>query len=95
MVVCSGTPLATFVDDGYTGLPAGTSVNFPYTGAGPHIIGCDAFATVQSGINAVASGGTVNVAAGAYAENVNANKPIALVGANAGTAGCGSDCASR
>jgi hypothetical protein len=58
--------------------------------AGGHTFGYDAFATIQEGINAVASGGTVNVAAGTYAPAnlawdgtgfLRINKPLILEGA--------------
>ena len=35
-----------------------------------HYVGFDAFGTIQAGINAVAAGGTVNVAAGTYTEQL-------------------------
>ena len=73
-----------YVDDGYAGLPACTQVNWPYTGGGSHVIGYDAFATIQAAITAVPSGGTVNVAAGSYAENVNLAKRVNLLGAQNG-----------
>jgi parallel beta-helix repeat protein len=51
---------------------------------GGHVWGYDAFATVQGGINAVAVGGAVNVAAGTYTEDVLLNKAgIAVLGAGA------------
>jgi uncharacterized delta-60 repeat protein len=53
----------------------------------PELFGVNAFATIQGGVNAVVSGGTVNVAAGTYTENVTINKPVQLLGAYAGTAG--------
>ena len=71
-------PTVVYVDDDYT---SGSS--------GGHIWGYDAFDNVQSGINRVSSGGTVDVAAGSYSENVLANKPVTLLGANQGIAGCG------
>ncbi len=79
------TPCVTgsvvYVDDGYVGLPFGTAVNFPHDGgAGPHLIGCDAFATIQDGINAVVAPGTVNVAGGDYNEDVLVNKTAAVLG---------------
>jgi hypothetical protein len=64
---------------------AGDSVGVDPDGAGPATsIGYDAFATIQDGLNAVAAGGTVYVAAGTYAGNVVVNKPVTLVGAEAG-----------
>lgn len=41
--------------------------------------------TVQRGINAVVTGGTVNVAAGTYAENVTIDKALSLDGAGMGS----------
>jgi hypothetical protein len=82
----SPPPAVAFVDDGYVGLPIGTSVNFPFNGApGPHTIGCNAFATIQGAATQIAPGGTVNVADGTYAESVVVGKPMALKGPNAGT----------
>lgn len=80
IAVISSTPSITYVDDGYAALPAGTAVDWPYTGSGSHLIGCDAFATVQGGVNAVAAGGTVNVANGSYTENVVIGTPLTLAG---------------
>ena len=82
----AGSMASIYVDDNYAGLPNGTVVKFPAGGSGAdHLIGADAFATVQAGINAVAAGGTVNVAAGSYAENVTVNKRLSLVGAGSGS----------
>ena len=69
-------PSIVYVDDNYGPGNSGT-----------HVWGFDAFATIADGINAVTTGGQVIVAAGTYAP-VNANKPVTLLGANAGTA-CG------
>jgi len=44
----------------------------------------DCFDKIQDAINAVVSGGTVNVAAGTYNENPIINKQLALLGPNAG-----------
>ncbi len=38
------------------------------------------FATIQKGVDEVASGGTVNVAAGTYAGNITVNKSVTLLG---------------
>src|SRR4029079_15057914 len=43
-----------------------------------------AFATISSGVAAVASAGAVNVLAGSYSDNVTIDKPLTLLGANAG-----------
>jgi len=77
--------LATYVDDDYISLPTGTVVTWPYTGgSGTHYIGCDAFATIQGGVDRVDSGGTVQVAAGTYNEDVGISKSISVLGAGAG-----------
>ncbi len=44
----------------------------------------DPYATIQHGIDVVAEGGTVNVKAGTYNENVDVNKSLSLLGAQAG-----------
>ena len=50
-------------------------------GAGPaSSVGYDAFSTVQAGINAVAAGGTVHVAAGTYNESLSVGKSVTLDG---------------
>ncbi len=56
-------------------VPAGLTLN------------ANAFATVQAAINAVASGGTVNVYVGAYAQNLTISKSLSLIGPNVGIAG--------
>ena len=81
-------PAIVYVDDDYTGLPLGTTVLWPAVGgSGPHYIGCDAFATIQGGIDRVAAGGTVNVAAGTYVEDliINAKGNLNVVGAPGAT----------
>jgi hypothetical protein len=60
-----------YVDD------AGSDAN-PGTAAAP-------FATIQKGLNEVVAGGTVNVAAGTYVEQVEIAKNLMLKGAGAGT----------
>ena len=54
-------------------------------GAGPATnFGCDSFATIQGGVNGVAAGGTVNVAAGTYSvTQIIINKKLTLQGAGA------------
>jgi hypothetical protein len=85
--IVPAVPLVVYVDTNYTGLPANTLVNWPYTGTGTNIVGYDAFPTIQGGVNAVASGGAVNVAAGNYPEQLALNKLAHLVGPNAGKTG--------
>ncbi len=75
-------PPVTYVDGTWVGTAAGADPD----GAGPAIsFGYDAFDTIQGGINGVAVGGTVNVAAGNYIEDVNVNK------ANVSVKGAGID----
>jgi hypothetical protein len=53
--------------------------------AGGHTYGYDAFNTVQGGINGVATGGTVLVAAGTYTEAPNISKHVTVTGAGSST----------
>ena len=46
-----------------------------------HTWGHDAFAVIQEGIDAIATGGTVNVAGGTYIENLTLTKDLSLEGA--------------
>jgi nitrous oxidase accessory protein NosD len=74
-------PTTVYVDDTW----ALTAFGDDPDGAGPgNIFGYDAFATIQEGINAVAAGGTVNVLAGSYNENLTLGKQITLNGAQHG-----------
>ncbi|MFL6227807.1 MAG: lamin tail domain-containing protein [Pyrinomonadaceae bacterium] len=74
-------PSVVYVDDDWTGLAAGTDPD----GVGPATaIGYDAFATIQGGVDGVAAGGTVNVAAGTYGEQPVVGKSLVLHGAGAG-----------
>jgi hypothetical protein len=56
--------------------------SYSTNGAGSHEYGWDAFATIQEGIDAVASAGTVHVAAGTYTESPSLNKAVNLAGAD-------------
>jgi uncharacterized repeat protein (TIGR01451 family) len=47
---------------------------------GPIAFGFNTFNTIQAGVNAVDSGGTTNVLAGTYAENVTINRNLTLTG---------------
>ena len=71
-ILSSSTPATVYVDD-----------DFSNGSAGGHIFGYDAFATVQAGIDAVAAGGTVEVAAGSYIENVIVSQSVTIAGAGA------------
>ena len=66
----------TFADD-----PLGTPVT--WTDGSTHDVGYDAFGTVQAGVTAVASGGTVHIAAGTYTEQVTITQSLTLDGAGA------------
>src|SRR3954470_22821133 len=65
----SSAPVAgvIYVDDSWVGTTPGSDPD----GTGPATnFGADAFATIQEGVNAATSGGTVNVYAGTYDEDV-------------------------
>lgn len=68
-----------YVDDSWTGTTPGDDPD----GTGPATnFGLDAFATIQDGVTAVDTGGTVLVYAGTYTEQVLINKTITLTGEN-------------
>ncbi|MCD6481346.1 MAG: right-handed parallel beta-helix repeat-containing protein [Thermoplasmata archaeon] len=69
----NGAPSTVYVDDDWAGLPNGTVVS-------GHIIGTDAFASIQDAVNAVASGGTVYVWNGTYNENIDVTKSVSIIG---------------
>ncbi|HYX26938.1 MAG TPA: Calx-beta domain-containing protein, partial [Pyrinomonadaceae bacterium] len=76
-------PSTVYVDDDWASATPGTDPD----GAGPATnFGCDSFATIQGGIDGVASGGTVIVYAGTYTQSIgsiNLNKSLTLEGPNA------------
>jgi hypothetical protein len=76
------TPTTVYVDDDWAATPNGSDPD----GAGPATeMGYDAFATIQGGVSGVATGGTVNVYAGTYDEDVAiTNNGMKLLGAGAG-----------
>ena len=75
-------PATVYVDASWAGVTPGTDPD----GAGPATaFGCDSFATIQSGVDGVATGGTVNVYQGTYDEDVALNKAgISLLGIGGG-----------
>ncbi len=75
-------PTTVYVNASYAADPLGTAVT--WTDGSTHFVGYDAFGTVQAGVMAVASGGTVDIAAGTYTEVVNIAHSLTLVGAGAG-----------
>ncbi len=77
-----GSFSTVYVDASWAGTTPGTDPD----GAGPATsFGCDSFATIQDGVNAVTSGGTVNVLDGLYRENVIITKALTLNGAGEAT----------
>ncbi len=82
--VVAPTPMTVYVNGAYAGDPMWT----PVTSAdgSVHVIGYDAFSTIQSGANAVASPGTVNIAPGEYTGPVNITQDLTFAGAGASQA---------
>lgn len=72
-------PTSVYVSSAYAGDAPGTTV--AWTDGSSHVVGFDAFGTIQAGINGVAAGGTVNVAAGTYAEQLTISQSLSLIGA--------------
>ena len=66
--------------------PAQVYVDASFTpeACGGHTWGVDAFSTLQPALTAVADNGTVSVAAGVFAEKLVLNRPVTLIGAQAG-----------
>src|SRR5205823_11494556 len=64
-------PTTVYVDDSWAGTPFGTNPsNDPIALPAPLVFGYDAFADIQSGVNAVASGGTLVIFGGTYSAAV-------------------------
>ncbi|MBN1873941.1 MAG: DUF11 domain-containing protein [Anaerolineae bacterium] len=79
-VRADGIPLV-YVDDSWASIPVGQDPD----GSGPaQAFGIDAFTTIQAGIDAVDTYGTVFVASGTYSENLVITKSVTLKGPNAG-----------
>jgi hypothetical protein len=74
-------PTITYVNMAWAGDASGMAVT--WTDGSTHYVGYDAFATIQAGVNAVGAGGSVNVAAGAYTEQVTIARNLTLNGAGA------------
>ncbi len=80
-VLSGGPPSTVYVDDSWTGTALGADPD----GAGPaQVFGCDSFATIQGGVDGVASCGDVIVYAGLYAENVHVGQCVNITGPFAG-----------
>jgi len=79
--VAAPTPTTVYCNDAWAGDPLFTPVI--WNDHSVHVIGYDAFSSIQPGVNAVATGGTVNVAAGTYTETVTINHDLVLDGAAA------------
>lgn len=73
----SADPTEVWVDDDYD-----------FASSGGHLWGYDAFDNIQDGVDAVAAGGIVNVAAGAYdvAATIVVNKAVTISGPSGGGA---------
>jgi hypothetical protein len=90
----TAAPTVVYVDASYPTTCA--AVTFPNVGGtGTYYIGYNAFKTIDAGLTAVAAGGIVNVAAGTYIESLEIDKPVALVGPNAGKSGTATDRAAE
>ena len=76
----STPPTLVYVDATWSALANGSNAT---DGFGQHTYGTDAFSTIQAAVNAVASGGTVYVAAGTYAENIDVTQSVTILGPNA------------
>jgi hypothetical protein len=86
--VIQAAPAEVYVDVAYR--TNGAWVTFPNSGGtGTYCVGSNAFNSIEAGVDNVAAGGTVHVAAGTYVENVPMAKPLTMLGPNAGRPGAG------
>ena len=74
---------SVYVNTAYASGALGTAET--WSDGSVHYVGYDAFGTIQAGANAVAVGGTVNVAAGTYNEAVTVTEPLTLAAAGPGS----------
>jgi parallel beta-helix repeat protein len=84
-LMVAGPATTTYVDDAWIGLANGEVIDDAdaiAAGNQPAIVGTNAFATIQHGIDAVADGGTVVVNAGTYSESpqITNGKTLHIVG---------------
>ena len=86
----TNAPLRVYVDAAYSstcgavGFPASSPKQY-------HLFGFDAFSKVQAAIDHVTPGGVVYIAPATYVESVTIDKPLFLLGPNAGIAGLSSN----
>ncbi len=79
-IVATTTQSVVYVNAAWAGDPNLTPVT---VGGNMLTIGINAFATIQGGVDGVASGGTVNVLAGNYSEQVLIGQSLSIAGAGA------------
>lgn len=75
-----GAKPVVFVNPSWNGVSRFTDPDGIGAGVGPVAYGFNGFSTIQQGIDNVDVGGTVNVGAGAYAEEVTIAKDLTLAG---------------